>query len=79
MNDPFRQMTDYDLANEAQSGLRGQGAVVESMRRLREAIAQSEGSTTRLNTSILRYTIALFLVAIIQIVMMGTQIFFSRQ
>lgn len=71
-------MTDVDLANEAQSGLRGQGAVVKSMRRLRDAVAESERSTTRLNTSILRYTIAMFLLAIVQIAMIGFQIFLSR-
>jgi hypothetical protein len=39
--------TDQQLADEAQTGLRGQGAIVESNRRLRNSINAMRRSTDR--------------------------------
>lgn len=36
----WRRKTDEQLADEAQTGLRGQGALVEAMRRLRVSTSQ---------------------------------------
>lgn len=45
MEKPWKDWVDEELANEAQKGLTGQGAQVEMMRRLRDAmLAQLEGS-----------------------------------
>jgi hypothetical protein len=41
--------SDEQLAAAADTGLRGQGAVVEMMSRLKSALADSEASTRRLN------------------------------
>ena len=37
LTEPWKSRTDDELADNAQSGLQGQGAVVEAMRRLRES------------------------------------------
>jgi hypothetical protein len=36
-NKPWKEWTDTELADEAQQGVRGQGAVIEMMRRLRDS------------------------------------------
>ena len=35
----WKHYTDDELVSEAQTGMRGQGAVVEAMRRLRKAMS----------------------------------------
>ena len=37
LTEPWKSRTDDELADNAQSGLQGQGAMVEAMRRLRES------------------------------------------
>jgi hypothetical protein len=68
------EQTDEQLANEAQTGLRGQGAVVESNRRLRNTIAALRESTAtqastliRLTWAIVALTLAMLLGLVIQI------------
>ncbi len=63
----FEQWTDGELAAEAQMRLRGQGAIIEGMRRLRESAAQTENAASRLSIRILNYTIAMFIVVILQL------------
>jgi hypothetical protein len=36
-NKPWKEWSDTELADEAQQGVRGQGAVIEMMRRLRDS------------------------------------------
>jgi len=62
----FEKATDRELVDEAQTGLRGQGAVVEIMIRLKDSIIKLERSTTRLNTMLLWVTIAIFVLAGVQ-------------
>lgn len=62
----FEKATDRELVDEAQTGLRGQGAVVEIMIRLEDSIIKLERSTTRLNTMLLWVTIAIFFLAGVQ-------------
>lgn len=56
--------TDEKLAIEAQEGLRGQGAVVEMMRRLRDAIVKQQRSTNLLTWVIIGLTIVLVIVGV---------------
>ena len=62
-----KQWTDDRLTAEAESGLRGQGAVVEAMRRLRVGI---EGFSTSSDTSARRMfwlTIAIVVLTVVQV------------
>ena len=43
---PWEDWADEELANEAQAGVRGQGATVEAIRRLREAVRKEQRATT---------------------------------
>lgn len=51
-------------------GLRGQGAVVEIMGRLKNVIIEQDLSTKRLNTRLFYFTIAAFILTVIQIVLL---------
>ena len=51
--------TDEKLADEAQVGRRGQGAIVEMLRRLREALLEQQRSANRLTWVILFLTVVL--------------------
>lgn len=57
---PWSEWSDDELAAEAQLGRRGAGAIVESMRRLREALLAEQRSAARLSY-------AMFILAIIAI------------
>ncbi len=48
MNKSWQDWPDHELVDEAQRGLRGQGAVVEMMRRLRDALVAQQWATNRL-------------------------------
>jgi len=48
MTKPWKDWSDDDLADEAQRGLQGQGAIVEAMRRHRSALLEEANSNTRL-------------------------------
>ena len=63
----FDKATDKALADEAQTGLRGQGAVVEMMRRLKDSVDKLNQSTTKLNRRLLWVTVAILILTIIQI------------
>ena len=63
-----KQWTDDRLTTEAESGLRGRGAVVEAMRRLRVSV---DGFSTSSDTSARRMywlTIVIAVLAVAQIV-----------
>jgi hypothetical protein len=57
---PWNEWADAELADEAQQGLRGQGAVVEMMRRLKD-------SNNRLTYMSIAVTLAALVVAIVQV------------
>ncbi len=71
----FKNASDSDLVEEAQTGLRGQGAVVEMMARLKNAIIEQDHSTKKLNTILLYFTIAAFILSIIQIVLLIIEVY----
>jgi len=64
---PWKDWSDEELAVEAQTGLRGQGAVVESLRRHREALIEESRSATRLSWVMLALTIVAIGVAVAQL------------
>ncbi|MEK7534307.1 MAG: hypothetical protein AAB600_03110 [Patescibacteria group bacterium] len=66
----FKNANDNDLVEEAQTGLRGQGAVVEMMGRLKNAIIEQDRSTKRLNKILLYFTIAAFVLSFIQVILL---------
>jgi hypothetical protein len=63
MPKPWEDWKDKELVEEAQQGLRGQGALVEMMRRLK-------GSTTYLSWVMVGLAVVQVIVAIVQVVLM---------
>jgi hypothetical protein len=59
VSNPWSEATDEELANAANSGLAGQGAVVEITRRLMVAIQNLDRATTKLSKWLIAFTIAL--------------------
>ena len=55
----WEQKTDEQLAQEADDGLKGQGAVVTTMCRLRDALVKQQKSTNCLTWVILGCTVVL--------------------
>ena len=64
MANDWHTRTDEELAKEAQTGLSGQGAIVEMMRRLRDAIVEQQRSTNRLTWVIIALTVVLVFVSV---------------
>ncbi len=71
----FKNKKDEELVNLASetvigttSGLKSQGAQVEMMRRLKDSIEKFDGNTTRWSRVLTFVTIALLIIAIIQLV-----------
>lgn len=62
----FKRAKDDELVDEAQTGLRGQGAVVEAMNRLKNAVIEQSESTNKLNMRLLYFTIAIFVLTGLQ-------------
>jgi hypothetical protein len=63
----FQTATDPELVTEAQAGTRGQGAVVEMMRRLRNAIEKVDASTTHYNRILITLTILIGILTAVQV------------
>lgn len=57
----FEEESDHDLAIQADSGLRGQGSLVEMMRRLKDSLLEQAKTTNKLNTRLYWLTVAIFL------------------
>ena len=60
--------TDENLVKEADAGLRGQGAVTEMMRRLKNSIEKFNKNTTEYNRIMFELTLVLIVLAILQII-----------
>ncbi len=65
MPEEWRQMTDDQLAQRADDGLRGQGPVIESTRRLPETLHQEEVAIKRLTKWLVAMTGALVLMTLV--------------
>ncbi len=59
MTNDWHTRSDEELAKEANTGMGGQGAVVEMVRRLRVAIVEQQRSANRLTWVILFLTVVL--------------------
>jgi hypothetical protein len=55
----FLKATETELIAEAQTGVRGQGANIEMMRRLKDSLEKLDASTTRYNKILIALTIAI--------------------
>ncbi len=66
-NKPWTTWTDAELADEAQTGVRGQGAVVEALRRHREALVEQQRSTNRLTWALIAFAVVTVALMVVQI------------
>jgi len=64
---PWSEWDDEDLPEEADEGLRGQGASVEMMRRLKDAVNRLNCTTTVLMVVGIVLTLAILTLTIIQV------------
>jgi hypothetical protein len=64
---PWKDWTDDELADEAQTGTRGQGAAVESTRRLRIAIEASGDCASQQTAEVIKLTYALRMLTVVLI------------
>lgn len=69
----FKRAKDNELVDEAQTGLRGQGAVVEAMNRLKNSVVKQSESTNKLNKRLLHFTIAIFALTALQVLLLTMQ------
>lgn len=70
----FKKAEDNELVDEAQTGMRGQGAVVEAMNRLKDSVIEQSESTNKLNTRLLYFTIAIFVLTALQLFILIVQL-----
>jgi len=70
----FQKATDAELVTEAQTGTRGQGANVEMMRRLRNALENFDASTTRYSKILMWLTIVIGVLTAAQLVLTVLQL-----
>ena len=71
-----KELTDEELSELADTGLRGQGAVVEMMSRLKLSIEKLDKTTSYYSKVLIYLTIALVIISLVQIVL-GNQAIFS--
>ena len=69
----WSRFTDVGLADEAQQGLRGQGATVEMMRRLREATTKQQEAMNTLTKWIVGLTVTLVALTVVQVAVIVTE------
>ena len=70
MSNNWREKTDDELAQDAYRGDTSQGAVVEMMRRLKDALEEQQKAAekiTKLTKVLVWFTAALILLALVQI------------
>ena len=67
MASKWEELSDNELADAANRGLGGQGAVVESNRRLRVELVKQQESTNRLTWALVWFTLVLLILGAIQI------------
>ena len=64
MSNNWQDITDKELADYAEAGLHGQGAVVKSMRRLKVALHREERAIRRLTTILVILTAILVILTV---------------
>ena len=73
MSNKQRDKADDELVQEADHGLRGQGALVEMMRRLKDALLEQGKSTERITTLtqvLVWFTGVMIILAVVQILLL---------
>jgi hypothetical protein len=65
---PWKDWTDDELAREAEIGSRGQGAVVESTRRLRDRVDAFSASSDKYSARMLWLNIILTVLTLVQVI-----------
>ena len=68
MAERWNRLTEGELTEKADTGLQGQGAIVEAMRRLRVSSNRIAASANRLALTILVCTLVLIALTVLQIV-----------
>ena len=68
MANEWPKLSDDELARIAQDGLQGQGAPVEAMRRLRNAIERASTKSDTYSRRMLWLTVAIFLLTAVQVI-----------
>lgn len=71
---PWAELSDHELAEIAQQGMKGQGAPVEAMRRLRLAIDKASSSSDRYATRMWWLTVVIGLLTLVQAIAAGDSI-----
>jgi len=71
----WSKASDDELAQEAQAGLRGQGAPVEMSRRLRDAILDLKAAILNEERVIKRLTVVLVVLTVLQLLIVGFQVY----
>jgi hypothetical protein len=66
MTQDFQHNTEQELIHEAQHGLRGQGAVVEMQRRLKNVVEEQTKATVKLDRRMFWLTVVGIVLAAIQ-------------
>ena len=62
------EKTDQQLAERADDGLKGQGAVVDMMSRLKDSIESLNTTTTKLNCVMIWLTVAILLLTAVSVI-----------
>jgi hypothetical protein len=68
MANEWPQLSDDELARIAKDGLQGQGAPVEAMRRLKNAIERANTRSETYSRRMLWLTVAIFLLTAVQVI-----------
>jgi hypothetical protein len=68
MANEWSKLSNDELARIAQNGLQGQGAPVEAMRRLRDALERASAKSDTYSRRMLWLTVAIFLLTAVQVI-----------
>ncbi len=64
----FTERDDNQLTHDADAGLRGQGSIVEMMRRLKNSVIELEKSTSRQQKKMTYLTIAVVFLTVVMVI-----------
>lgn len=65
---PTNGKTDQELVNSADEGLKGQGAIVEIMKRLKDSIESLNATSTKLNRRMICLTWAILVLTAVSVI-----------
>lgn len=73
------EKADQELVNSADEGLKGQGAIVEMMRRLKDSIESLNTTSTKLNRRMICLTWAILVLTAVSVIMAVLQYCLSNK